>query len=96
MANLLGLLFVALVVVFGMGACWMIAANGNSQSPTADSFGNTPPNSSINQSGQASGFSTSTMVILPIIFIIVVCVVIVAAIVWLWKTGNAKSGKNGY
>jgi hypothetical protein len=96
MASLLGLIFVVFVVVFGIGACWMIAANGNSQLPATDSFGNQAPATSIAQQGAASDLATSTMPILPVVFIIVVCVIIVSAAMWLWKTGTSKTGKNGY
>ena len=95
MVNLLGLIFVALVVVFGIGSCWMIAANGNSQASATDSFGNQAPATDIVQQAGASKFATSTMPVLPIVFIIIVCAIIAAAIMWLWKTGTVKS-KNGY
>lgn len=95
MANLLVLLFVALVVVFGAGACWIIAGNGMAKTPTTDSFGNQAPDTDIAQQGAASTFSVSTMFVFPTIFIIVVCAIIVAAVAWLYKTGK-NSNKNGY
>lgn len=95
MANLLGLIFVVFLIGFGVMACYGIVANGASQTPTVDSFGNQPPAPSVAQQAQSSSFATATMVVLPIIFIISICVVIVAAIVWFYKTGSRKN-KNGY
>jgi cytochrome bd-type quinol oxidase subunit 1 len=96
MANLLALIFVVFVIGFGVSACWAITANGASQHPTTDTFGNQPSNTAIQQDNQSSNLATSTMPILVIIFIIAVCATIAAVVIWLWKTGNGQTGKTGY
>jgi hypothetical protein len=96
MANLLGLIFVVFIIGFGVFACWAIAANGASKTPSVDTFGNTPSPQDVIQNNQSSKLATSTMPVLAVVFIISVCVVIVSTVMWLWKTGNRNTGKSGY
>jgi hypothetical protein len=94
MANLLRIFLVILVLGFGVSAAWIITAGNSHIAPTADSFGNAPPDVAVSQDGQAAGLSTATMPVLAVAFLIAVMVALTSVFAWLWKTG--KSNKSGY
>lgn len=89
----LAMLFVVFIIVLGIGSIWAITANGAATGPVTDSFGNAPPNNTIEQDNASAALAVDTMVIAPFAFIIAVCVVLVIAVAWLWKTGSNKKGK---
>jgi predicted small integral membrane protein len=93
MANLVAMIFVVLVMVLGIGACWVIAANGATSGTATDTFGNTPSADTVAQDAAASDLAVKSMPVLLIAFFIMVCVILVAAFVWLWKTGKTKASK---
>lgn len=94
MANLVAMIFVVLVMVFGTGACWMIAASGSATKTPVDTFGDKPPADTISQNTASSSLAVASMPVLVIAFFIMVCVILVAAFAWLWKTGKSKA--SGY
>jgi hypothetical protein len=93
MANLIAGIFVIMVIVLGIGACWAIAASGAATPTPTDSFGDTPPAATVAQNAASSDLSVASMPILIIAFFIMICVVLVAAFSWLWKTGKSKASK---
>jgi len=93
MANLIAMMFVVLVMVLGIGACWAIAASGAATTTPTDTFGDTPPADTTTQNTAASSLSVASMPILMIAFFVMVCVVLVSAFAWLWKTGKSKASK---
>jgi len=93
MGNLTALIFVVMVLVLGIGACWAITANGAATAPPTDTFGNRAPDQTIEQDNASARVSVQTMPILFIAFFVVVCAVLVAGAVWLWKSGKSKSSK---
>ncbi|MCK9591446.1 MAG: hypothetical protein M0Q91_05485 [Methanoregula sp.] len=93
MNGLLAMLFVVLIIVLGLGASWAITANGAATGPSTDTFGNTPPASTIEQDNASASLAVALMPIGTFAFIIAVCVVLVIAIVWLWKSGHNTKGK---
>lgn len=93
MGNLLTLIFVVLVIVLGIGACWAITANGAATATTTDSFGDAPPAQSTTQSEAAGSTAVATMPVLLIGFFVMICVILVASFAWLWNTGKSKASK---
>ena len=93
MANLVAIIFVVMVMVLGIGACWVIAANGSATSTPTDTFGNTPPANTVTHNTASSGLAVASMPVLIIAFFIMICVILVAAVAWLWKTGTSKASK---
>ena len=93
MANLIVMIFVVMVMVLGIGACWAIAASGSSSATPVDTFGAQPPADTVSQSDAASTLSVATMPVLVIAFFIMICVILVASFAWLWKTGKSKASK---
>lgn len=93
MGNLLALIFVMMVIVLGIGACWAIAANGAAIPIQNDTFGDGPPADAIAQNEAASHTAVTTMPVLLIGFIIMICVILVASVAWFWKTGTSKASK---
>ena len=93
--NLLAMLMVVFLIVLGIGAVWAITANGAATgSVVMDTFGQAPPNNTIEQNNASAALAVAvTYPILPIVFIIAVCVVVVIAFVWMWKTGKDTKGK---
>lgn len=91
MANLIALIFVVLVIVLGIGTCYVIVANGASTTTSVDTFGDNPPADTVTQNEVSSSFAVASMPILFIGFFIMICVILVAAIAWLWKTGKSKA-----
>ncbi|MCK9591365.1 MAG: hypothetical protein M0Q91_05080 [Methanoregula sp.] len=89
----LAMLLVVFIIVLGIGAAWAITANGAATGPVMDSFGNAPPNNTIEQDNASAALAVSTMAVLPVVFIIGVCVVLVIAVAWLWKSGHSSKGK---
>lgn len=90
MANLIALLFVAFVIVIGIGSCWVITASGSATPVATDTFGNTPSSTAMIQDNQSSGMAVAAMPTLFISFFVMVCVILCAGMVWLWKTGKTK------
>jgi hypothetical protein len=93
MGNLTALIFVVMVLVLGIGACWAITANGASTTPPTDTFGNRASNQTIDQNNASAHLSVQTMPIVFIAFFIMICVVLVAGVAWLWKSGKSKASK---
>lgn len=93
MANLVAMIFVVLVLVLGIGACWAITASGSATTTPTDTFGNTPPTDTVAHNAASSGLAVASMPALFIAFFIMICVILVAAIAWLWKTGTSKASK---
>ena len=93
MSNLTAMFLVVMVIVIGIGACWAITANGSTTGINSDSFGNTPPASTIHQDNATGDLATKTMVISYLPFFIAICVIIVSAIAWLYSTGKSKGAK---
>ena len=93
MGNLTTLIFVAFVIVLGIGTVWVIAANGSMSTTPVDTFGDTPPAQAMVQNNASADMAVKTMPMLLIAFIIMVCVILVAAFAWFWKTGNSKASK---
>ena len=93
MANLVALLFVVFAVVLGIGACWVIAANGAAHPVVNDTFGNAPSAEIQEHNAGSTGIAVSTMPVLYICFFVLVGVVLVAGFAWLWKTGKSKASK---
>jgi uncharacterized membrane protein YqiK len=93
MGNLIALIFVVLVIILGIGACWAITANGASTAPAQDTFGNKAPASAIQQGNESASLAVKTMLVLLIAFFIMVCVILVAGVAWFWKTGKSKASK---
>lgn len=93
MGNLLTLIFVILVIVLGIGACFAIVASGSATPAPTDTYGDKAPDSVLQQNNQSAHVAVSTMPIIFIAFFIMVCVVLVAAFAWLWKTGKSKASK---
>jgi len=93
MGNVVALLFVAFVVVLGIGACWAITANGAATDTPTDTFGNTPPADTVAHNADSSGLAVATMPVLLVAFFIIVCVVLVAGFAWLWNTGKSKPSR---
>lgn len=91
--NLLAMLLVVFIIVLGIGAIWAITANGAATGPVMDTFGQTPPNNTIEQNNQSTSLAVALMPIATFAFIIAVCVVLVIAFVWLWTSGHNKKGK---
>ena len=89
----LAMIFVIFIIVLGLGACWAITAQGASAGPITDSFGNRPPNATIEQDNASSSFAVATMPVMYMAFFIAVCVVLVISLVWLWKNGHYQKGK---
>ena len=93
MGNLVALIFVVMVIVLGIGACWVITASGASTPTTVDTFGDTPPATSMIQNNASAGVAVESMPVLFIGFCIMICVLLVAAFAWLWKAGRSKASK---
>ena len=66
MANLVAMIFVVMVIVLGIGACWAITASGSATPTSTDTFGNTPPADTIAHNSDSSGLAISAM---PVVFI---------------------------
>lgn len=93
MGNVTALIFVVLVIVLGIGACWAITASGSSTTAPQDTFGDKPSASTIQQNNASANMAVKTMPVMFISFFIMVCVILVAAFAWLWKTGKSKASK---
>jgi disulfide bond formation protein DsbB len=93
MANLVALIFVVLVLVLGIGACWAITANGAATTTSTDTFGDHPPTDTIHQNNASSGTAVKTMPVLLIGFFVMICVILVAGFAWLWGAGKSKASK---
>jgi hypothetical protein len=93
MANLVALIFVIMVLVLGIGACWAITANGAATTAPTDTFGHRASNETIQQNNASTSVAVETMPVLFIGFFVLICVVLVAAFAWLWKTGKSKASK---
>lgn len=94
MGNLIALIFVVLVLVLGIGACWAITANGASMAPTTDTFGNMASNQSLDQDNASARVAVQTMPLASYIaFFVMICVILAAAVAWFWKTGKSKASK---
>jgi hypothetical protein len=93
MGNLLTLIFVMLVIVLGIGACWAITANGAATTAPSDTFGQKPPAQAMNQDNASARTATATMPVLLIGFIIMICVILVASVAWFWNVGKSKPSK---
>jgi hypothetical protein len=91
--NLLAMFLVVLIIVLGLGACWAITAQGSATGPVTDSFGNTPPASTMTQDNKSVALAVATMPIGLIPFIIAICAILVIAFIWFWKTGHTKASK---
>lgn len=93
MGNLLSFIFVVLVMIIGIGACWAIAASGSSTTATTDTYGDHPPAATIQQNNASASMAVKTMPVLFIGFFVMICVILAAAVAWLWKTGKSKPSK---
>lgn len=94
MVNLVALIFVVMVMVLGIGACWVIAGSGSATAAPTDTFGDKPPADTQDQNTASSNVAVATMPIMYIGFFIMICIVLVAGFAWLWKSG--KSGASKY
>lgn len=90
----LAMLLVIFIIVLGIGAAWAITANASANgSAVMDSFGNLPPNSTIQQDNKSAALAVAVMPLGLMAFIIAVCVVLVIVFAWMWKTSKDTKGK---
>lgn len=93
MANLTALFFVVLVIVLGIGACWVITANSATMTTPTDTFGENPPSTTTDHNTASSELAVSSMPVVMVGFFVMVCVILVAVFAWLWKSGKSKPSR---
>ncbi len=93
MTNLLGILFVAFIIVLGFGTCWAITMHGSTAPVVQDSFGNVPSVQTNQSNSNSAEVATGGMALIPAAFFLTVLAGIAVAFVWLarQKPGMSKS-----